>query len=203
MKRVTSISLISVFCFIHAATGQWTERDSIWLQQVLSGEEELRLSPETEETIRAGTFLNSGMPQTPLLAAPPVLPISKDFSDVILSDTIRDPLDILSLPPAVFKWYVQQIDSVPEINRNAYTPLHPLVPKEWVDIPGAPVQLKTGAGNLFLPEVRDGQSRGSLNLNTRTTFSAEELLRTIFWKSERAKRRNRKHATAWKNYNQY
>jgi hypothetical protein len=34
------------------------------------------------------------------------------------------------------------------------------------------------------------------------SFSAEDLLRSIFWKSERAKKRNRKHANAWKSYMQ-
>ncbi|MDR0757843.1 MAG: hypothetical protein LBF85_08360 [Tannerella sp.] len=33
--------------------------------------------------------------------------------------------------------------------------------------------------------------------------NAEDVLRYIFWSSHRAKMRNRKHATAWRTYNQY
>jgi len=201
MKRVSIIGLLYLFWFVHSASGQWTEKDSLWLQQVLSGEEDLKLSPEVEKAILGGTLLNTGQPNTPLLAAPPILPISKDFSDMILPDTIRDVLDLLDLPPAVFMKYMTKYDSIAKINPGAYTPTRAELQQPGIKIPGIPTYVETGAGNLFLPEVRDGQKRGSINLTLRTTFSAEDILRTLFWKSERDKKRNRKKATAWKYYN--
>jgi len=63
-----------------------------------------------------------------------------------------------------------------------------------------PVTAAVKADNLFLEEVKDGQSRGSINAVFKTRFSMEDILSGIFSKSERAKRKNRKKANAWKNY---
>ena len=44
-----------------------------------------------------------------------------------------------------------------------------------------------------VPTIRSGGGGG---------FSAEDILRTIFWPSHRAKKRNAKNANAWKTYNE-
>lgn len=46
------------------------------------------------------------------------------------------------------------------------------------------------------PSVRVGAETG-------LSFSMEDILQLIFWKSARDKRHNRKHANAWRYYNRY
>ena len=51
--------------------------------------------------------------------------------------------------------------------------------------------------------VKDGQRRGGVLATIRVYFDAEDLLETIFWKSARDKKRNRKRENTWKYYNDY
>ncbi|MCC8154775.1 MAG: DUF4858 domain-containing protein [Tannerellaceae bacterium] len=169
-------------------SAQWTEKDSVWLKEVLSGEKELKLIPEIEKAIRSGTLLETGKMQPKLLSAPPVLPISKDFSSVIKPDTIDSPMDILNLPPAVVIRYLQAIqEDKLKIDSGAYTPAKSLE-EEYYKIPGAPAYIKGSIEDLFLDEVKDGQKRGSFNGRIKYKFSLEDTLRYVFWKSERDKK---------------
>lgn len=51
--------------------------------------------------------------------------------------------------------------------------------------------------------LKDGQRRGGVLATIRVYFDAEDLLETIFWKSARDKKRNRKRENTWKYYNDY
>jgi hypothetical protein len=105
--------IIFFFCLsgtvaVHA---QWTPEDSLWLKNVLSGKDSLRLNPETIQAIREGRFLRLDRPKTPLQPAQPQLPIQKDFSEYIgiAGDSLSGrKVPLKDLPPQVFwQWNPQ------------------------------------------------------------------------------------------------
>lgn len=93
---------------IHIGYAQWTQQDSIWLQDVLAGKDTIKLNPEFQKAIQDGSFLNQGEPSgKPRLAAPSSIPITKDFSDYIQQeDTSHRKVALKDLPPSVFWWHV-------------------------------------------------------------------------------------------------
>lgn len=195
---------IGLLCLVQQAFNilsaqEWSREDSLWLQNIRAGTDTLRLNPEFQKAIKEGSFINTGTPPgRVLLDAPSVLPILKDFSEYVkndstLNDSIRH-IDITSVPPCVFLLYHGGLDSVPRINSEAYTPQRTLLPKEEIKIGKLPVGVGVGARNLYSKEVRDGQRRGTITATGRVYFSLEDLLRSIFWKSERNKKRNLKRA---------
>lgn len=185
---------------------QWTEKDSVWLEDILSGKEQLRLNPETMESIRAGNLINTGKPSMELLSAPPILPISKDF-DIRPSDTTSDNvIDYNKMPPAVFLLHKNELtlrpDTAKMLKEGAFS-MPDLKDKNRIQINNTPVSVAAQATNIYNDQVKDGQKRGGFVLSTRVTFSLNDILMGIFSKTERAKRRNRKRAKAYKYYNDY
>lgn len=91
---------------IHLGYAQWTEQDSIWLQNVLVGKDSIQLNPEFQKAIQSGSFLNPepGKPMgKPQLATPSEIPITKDFSDYIQpNDTTHRKVALKDLLPSVF-----------------------------------------------------------------------------------------------------
>lgn len=83
---------------IHA---QWTEKDSLWLQGILSGKDSIRLNPETMKAIQSGSFLNMDPQTSPMLNSPMELPILKDFSEYIDSSDSTRKVALKDLPPPV------------------------------------------------------------------------------------------------------
>lgn len=74
---------------------QWTKNDSIWLQNVLSGKDTLKLNIETQKAIESGSFLNTTPHTTPMISNPAILPILKDLSEYTpLVDTTGNKLEI-------------------------------------------------------------------------------------------------------------
>lgn len=73
------------------ANAQWTEKDSIWLQDILNGKRQLKLNPEIQKQIESGTFINFD-DKKPIHLKPSVeTMISKDFSEIIqLTEIIDD-----------------------------------------------------------------------------------------------------------------
>lgn len=91
---------------------QWTEKDSVWLQNILSGKEKLQLNPEALKAIQSGTLINTEEPASQMIMAPehsPAQSIQKDFSEFVRpSDTDENPhrkVALKDLPPAVFRLY--------------------------------------------------------------------------------------------------
>lgn len=179
-----------MFVCIHSSGtmyAQWTEKDSLWLKDVLSGKEQIRLNPETKEAIEKGTFINTD-PSTPkLIAAPPVLPISRDF-DIAPPDT-SDTEEVSS-------------DDTLKVSAGAFA-LPDLRDKNRIRIGNTPVTVAAKAGNIYNEQVKDGYKRGGFTGSLRITFSLNDILMGIFDKTERNKRRNKKRAQAWKIYNDY
>jgi len=199
MKKQLIIWLL--FC-INGTTqvfAQWTEEDSIWLENVLSGNEQIRLNPETLKAIEKGKFLNTDEPDNQLLAVPPILPILKEFNGVGIADTGLYEIDSGSIPPSLFAKYRKELDSL-RVNKYAFTFHKPLVEKEEFQIANLPVTVSAGARNIFSDEVKDGQRHGAGVVTLKSRFSLDDILLFLFSKKERDKRRNRKKARAWQGY---
>ena len=85
---------------------QWTKKDSVWLQNVLSGKEKLELNPETMKAIQSGSFINLDEPASNMKISPVTpLPILKDFTEYIQTDSAHRKKALKDLPPGVFWLY--------------------------------------------------------------------------------------------------
>lgn len=89
---------------------QWTEKDSLRLQHILSGKEKLQLNEETMKAIRSGTLINTDKPVGAMRMAPAApIPFYKDFSSYVhRADTGMKVVDYRSMPPALFMKYGPQ-----------------------------------------------------------------------------------------------
>ena len=77
---------------------QWTEKDSVWLQKILSGKEKLELNPEALKAIQSGTLINTEES------------IQKDFTEFVRPKDSEDhnpnrKVALKDLPPSVFRLY--------------------------------------------------------------------------------------------------
>ena len=175
--KMRPIFLLIVSILPMMAHAQWTEQDSLRLQEFLSGKEEIRLNPEFQKAIESGTFLRPDQPGTHMLSSPSELPITKDFSEYVQLDTLRRLTNYDSITPVLFML----------LNFKS---------------PSRSLAIQKQAHTIRLPK-KDGQRRGGVLATIRVYFDAEDLLETIFWKSARDKKRNRKRENTWKYYNDY
>jgi hypothetical protein len=201
--------ILLLFIGIHqtgSLYAQWTEKDSVRIKDILSGKEQLRLNPETMEAIRSGNLINTGKPSMQPLAAPPILPISNDFDIQPVDTTDEEAVDYSKIPPAVFALYKKELmlhpDTVETSQEDAFS-IPDLRDKNRIQIGKSPLSVVVQATNVYDDRIKDGQKRGGVILGIRITFSLNDILMGIFSKTERAKRRNRKMANAWKYYNDY
>lgn len=198
-----AICVLWIFLFPASMCAQWSSEDSVRLQNILSGKEEIRLNPEFQRAIENGTFISTDKPLDKMKSSPLELPITSDFSEYIRADTFRLKAQCDSITPAVY--LLQHLKRPPSLGvpKQAYTSPNPLIRRAELKFGKLPVYGKVSAGNLFLNEVKDGQSSGSINVTIRVEFSMEDILEHIFWKSARDKKRNRKRENTWKYYNDY
>lgn len=150
----------------------WAEADSSARPRATEGKDSLRLRPEYRKAIEEGTFLRFDGARK-LQEPESVLPITKDFSE-----------------------YFQPEDTVRR-GKKKLTELPPavvmLIGSDRIRLPDKP---------LFRLEAGQVEELKALTPGGIYTFSAEDLLEQIFWKSARAKRRNQKKANAWRYYNE-
>jgi hypothetical protein len=170
-------TIILIFCCLQNTAliyAQWTKEDSIWLNNVLSGKETIRLNPDVLKAIESGTLLNTDKlsPAKQMKITPGRIPINKDFTEYLSPGKIRKDIedardvDPFSIPPAVFMQYGPAI-VLPENKFNKA---------------------------FMIPDyIKENATRPSGR-------SFDDALRSIFSPSFRAKERNRKNANAWKTY---
>lgn len=178
-KRLLYTWIGSLFCLVCYAQRDsvWTEQDSLWLRDVLSGKIKVRLNDEVRRSIEAGTWIRpeGSFPEPatePLPAAREWL-ITEDFSGAALRDSARR-LPVESMATCVLTLYgMKAIGKPPVCDFRSFRIYS-------VGASGGPSG-SGGAGVIFV-------------------FSAEDLLERIFWKSARAKRHNARHANAWRYY---
>ena len=95
---------------------QWTVRDSLWLQRVLSGQDTVRLDPDVKRAIERGELINAEPVGTPQLAPKVDPPITKDFSEYIGTD--QNPhrkVPLNKLPPQVFWHHNPRFKGLPPV----------------------------------------------------------------------------------------
>lgn len=199
MKHRKHIILVSLFFLTINLHAQWTKEDSLWIEAVKSGKIKIELNPETKKAIEEGRFLKTDKPVSlELLEAPSRLPILREFILIPPEDIDAKTIDPTTLPSAVFFLY----DIPDSAKTKSYVYVAP--PPDYISMKRIPIgtngfYISANTGDLN-PTVKDGQSRGGGMATIGYAFSAEDILRHIFWASERAKKRNRKHAVAWKYY---
>ena len=105
-KQLFIVMLICLRGADYMSAQQWTKKDSVWLQNVLSGKEKLELNPETMKAIQSGSLINLDEPASEMKMAPVTpLPILKDFTEYIQTDSTNRKKAPKDLPPGVFWLY--------------------------------------------------------------------------------------------------
>lgn len=105
-KQLLIVMLICLRGADYISAQQWTKKDSVWLQNVLSGKEKLELNPETMKAIRSGSLINMDGPASNMQIAPVApLPILKDFTEYIQTDSTHRKVALKDLPRGVFWLY--------------------------------------------------------------------------------------------------
>ncbi|MDL2245042.1 hypothetical protein LJC54_06010 [Parabacteroides sp. OttesenSCG-928-J18] len=105
MNRRLLFFLVFGFLTVGNLWAQWTPTDSLWLKNVLSGKDTLRLNPETMDAIQKGLLINPGnKPVTPMMEAARELPLLIDFEEYFQSidSAVPREFDWTDLPPALF-----------------------------------------------------------------------------------------------------
>lgn len=104
-KRLPLFFLLWIV-FSKDLTAQWTKKDSLWLQNVLSGKEKPQLNDATKQVIRDGSFLRLNTPpSSSMRISSSRLPLIKDFSEYIREDTVLRKKVLKDLPSFVFWLY--------------------------------------------------------------------------------------------------
>lgn len=187
------------------AHAQWTAEDSVRLQESLSGKEQIQLNPEFRKAIEEGTFLGPEQPVPGMLSAPGQLPLAMDFSEYIQPDTLRKWINYDSITPAVFMLLnLKSPARSLAVQKQAHTiMIPPDRNRKKFKIGKVSMDFRLEATDIYSDVVKDGQHRGGFMATITIYFDAGDLLETIFWKSARDKKRNRKRENTWKFYNDY
>lgn len=206
LKQCLLILMLIGAANIRLYAQNWSEKDSVWLSGVLSGKDTIRINPEFQKAIDSGRFIHlEDEPGQQMLEAPSELPILKDFSDYLNvdADSVNNNLDYKSMPPSVYRLYVIELDTCLPINKEAYTPPPTrLIDKKEIQVGKLPVTVAAGGRNLYSSDVvKDGQKRGTVGGSAKLYFSLDDMLKWIFSKKERNKRKNRKRDDTWRYYN--
>jgi hypothetical protein len=177
----------------------WTEQDSIWLQRVLNGTEKIQLNEATRKAIESGTFIHDPAVVKQLKISPAKTPIVQSFEGITAPEsrkTERTPLS--ELPVSVFKLYdLGQNDS--------------LTGRSQIAMPAGSTATTFNQKTIEELKLLDKFTPRKATVDDKTAigsgggsidFDFENILRTIFWPSHRAKKRNAKNANAWKTYNE-
>ncbi|MCD7936466.1 MAG: hypothetical protein LUG98_06365 [Tannerellaceae bacterium] len=194
MKRIGIIWLV-VF-LSSGLSAQNTDEETDRIQIIVSTKDSVWREPGTLYLPGQQEHFYLLDPSNPdLLYILPDLPVSKDFSEYLLMDSTVRILNIDQLPPSVImkmgleKVYIEE-------KLKSFT-IYEAQKEELIKLYNS--SLHAGVYAVFPNQgqvIISGPGVGS-------RFSAEDILRRIFWKSERARLRNHKQANAWKFYNMY
>lgn len=161
-----------LFCSSALQAQTWSKEDSVWLANVLSGKDTLRLNDETMRSIREGRFLQPDRsPAGTMGLSAPSLPITRDFSEYIRheKDTSHYQVALRDLPPLVFWRYGQDLD-----------------PRDAMRYSG--FNRDRQANQMVVPEMNG------------LSFNLAASLAYVFSPTYRQKVKNRKTATAYRTY---
>lgn len=178
------IILSFTLCLVNWGTmyAQWTEQDTSRIEDVQTGKQKIKLNQETLRAIQSGTLINFDSPKPANQPKPyrSKTYITKDFDLKAVPGIPRETMDALLIPQ-------QAKDSSLNIPPRVFSQL------SFNYLPAKEIRaFKVSSKSDNLKATPAGFS-----------FSAEDLLQSIFSKSGRAKRRNLKKANAWKTYNNF
>lgn len=199
MMHLRKLLLLVILIFLTANIyAQLTKEDSIWIEGIKSGRIKIELTPETRKAIEEGRLIDTEKPNIKLLESTPQLQILKEFSGIRPESDEEELIDLSTLPSSVFI-----LRDIPDsAKRKSFVYVAP--PVNYISLKIIPI----GKNGFYITAhtgeldaiVKDGQSKGGALVGVGYSFSMEDLLRYAFMPSERAKKRNRKYATAWKFY---
>jgi hypothetical protein len=173
----------------------WTEQDSIWLQQILNGTEKIQLNEETRKAIESGTFIHDPAVVKQLKSSPTELPIFKSFEGIMAPEPPKiQRIPLSELPVSVFRLHDWgQNDSLPD--------------RSIITIPKGSMAAKFNEETIRELKMLDAVTPRKATVDDKAAVRSggastnfENTLRSIFWPSHRAKQRNAKNANAWKTY---
>lgn len=169
------------------AQDKWTKQDSLWLQRVLSGNEKIQLNDQTKKAIESGTLLSPDPFLKEQIQMNSIeLPIIKSFEGITAPENRRKQPHELS--PQVYKLYgLDAKDSVPDATRSTTFYGKTVLELKTLDV--------------LTPRKATVDDKTTLRYGSGGSVVAEDVLRTIFWPSHRAKQRNKKKANTAKTYN--
>ena len=146
-KQLLIVMLICLKGADYISAQQWTKKDSVWLQNVLSGKEKLELNPETMKAIQSGSFINLDEPASDMKMSPVTpLPILKDFTEYIQTDSTHRKIALKDLPPGVFWLYAPPPGKFLPVYKNMLETWKNALSSEWKRRKNSgKLQMKTGA----------------------------------------------------------
>ncbi len=165
-SKIVFLIYISTIQLTHAQI--WTKKDSLWLQRVKSGEEQIQLNEQTKQAIKNGSFLNTDPIGRQKISKSTLLPIQDDFSEYIHPEFKRPLKSYKDVPPAVF------------LRMDLET--KPLMKSE----------IRAFEISENVRKEMEAYQKGKIS------FSVDDVLKHIFMPSERRKKKNRKRAAAFK-----
>ncbi len=171
MKKAYVLYVLVLIIDLQDICAQWTPADSIWLQNILSGKDSLRLKPEIEQSIREGNLMNFGKKETagsPVLS--PRISDPKGFSDPLKSGNLLPDIkeDIKMLSPQFYG-------------------IHAL------EMPQSEHRINEGLFDFMDDVKKNGKKPSGRDFN--------DILSTAFDSHYRQLKKNKKNAVAYKTYN--
>lgn len=183
MRKRMYLLLILYLLGMGTTYAQWTKKDSLRLDRILSGKEEFHVNKEALKDLDLTTPL--GEP---------------DFTKAKPMMSLESPsLKIINTLPKVSRsknFAYPQMSFGRDSTQVVCRIIRPYnISTKYNDDP-IPI-VKTSIMSRAKPYNRNAQNP---NMSLGVSFSMEDLLESVFWKSARAKKHNAKNANAWKTY---
>ena len=186
LKQCLLILMLTGILPVQLYAQHWSEEDSVWLSRVLSGKDTIRINPEFQKAIREGKLIHmEDEPGQQILEAPSELPLLKDFSEYLHADTdsIHNNVDYKSMPPSVYRLYKMELDTIPKINKEAYTPPPTrLIDKKEIQIGKLPVTAAAGEEPVFFRCGKRRTEAGNRGRVRQTLFFSGRYLEMDIFK---------------------
>lgn len=186
MKRCCLLICSLIFHSLIAFGQQPVKPDTTRTKQAEPTIRKIELTPEAKEAIRKGTLIS------PAIKLPKTAP-GKSLNQLLMPDIDLPNEGYRNTAPGEIPSYIFWLYD--ELSKADTTKvLRSVVINE---------EMAENFRNIYPNIVVGSFGLYTANLSPGITFffSAEDILRTIFWPSHRAKKRNKKYANAWKHYN--
>lgn len=196
MIRKLYLSAILFFCILGILSAQKNQRDSIWMESILSRGGEYQISSQTLEDIRQGKLFNKDVFRNEYIE---ILPESYRDTSLIQNNPSYG-INLFHISPAEVLMYQHTPDSLFIIKSAQLSKPNDVLIQEYIRIPLSQIENSIPLTTTEL-DVYHGAYREFIMPKPVLTFSTEDILQYIFNPAERHKMQNRKNANAWKTYN--